>query len=69
MKQLEVVMTTKAERKAARRQNRELRKTLRKERKTKFKEIVKQPVVSVSTLIWMLPNRNSQMLSIRFGHF
>lgn len=40
MKQLEVVMTTKAERKAARRQNRELRKTLRKERKTKFKEIV-----------------------------
>jgi hypothetical protein len=33
-------MTTKAEKKAARKQNRELRKTLRKVRKTKFKAIV-----------------------------
>lgn len=33
-------MTTKAEKKAARKQNRELRKTLRKVRKTKFKAII-----------------------------
>jgi hypothetical protein len=44
MKELKVVMTTKAEQRATRKQNRELRKKLRKERKSKFNEIVKAAV-------------------------